>query len=273
MLCTRTINGVELSFEDRGMVTSDPTIVCLPGLGQDYRGYQYILPFLVGKYRVIRILWRDRGASSESTGKWNVDDQANDTIALLDSLQVQTFIPISHFQGGWCAMEMATRLGKQRVPAVLLTDFILTRPPAEFIKDLQTIQNKETWHQGQAPLIRKWLNGTTNKNVLDHCKNDIDTDGFENWAYFCWLVQKNYERWGSPMERLGAIEDPPLVRHVFSLPREEEYIAQHQEFARKHPDWFSFSRLRGTSYFSIVEVPEAVSLQLSQLVTQVKNKE
>ncbi|KAF5640382.1 1H-3-hydroxy-4-oxoquinaldine 2,4-dioxygenase [Fusarium sp. NRRL 25303] len=272
MLYTRTINGAELSFEDRGMVTSDPTIVCLPGLGQDHRGYQYILPFLVSKYRVIRILWRSHGANSESTGKWSVEDQANDTIALLDSLQVQKFIPISHFQGGWCAMEMAARLGKQRVPAMLLTDFILTRPPAEFIKSLQVIQNKETWHQGQVTLIKKWLNNTSNKNVLDHCENDLDTDGFENWAYFCWLVEKNYERWGSPMERLGAIEDPPLVRHVFSHPREGSYLAEHEEFSRKHPDWFSFARINGESHFSVVERPEAVSLQLSDLVRRVKSK-
>ncbi|RBA21764.1 hypothetical protein FPRO05_00113 [Fusarium proliferatum] len=272
MLYTRTINGVELSFEDRGMVTSDPTIVCLPGLGQDHRGYQYILPFLVSKYRVIRILWRRHGANSESAGRWSVEDQANDTIALLDSLQVQKFIPISHFQGGWCAMEMAARLGKQRVPAVLLTDFILTRPPADFIKNLQMIQNKETWQQGQAPLIKKWLNNTSNKNVLDYCENDLDTDGFENWAYFCWLVEKNYERWGSPMERLGAIEDPPLVRHVFSHPREGPYLAEHEEFARKHADWFSFARFDGESHFSIVELPEAVSLQLSHLVGQIKSK-
>ncbi|KAF5243600.1 hypothetical protein FANTH_8180 [Fusarium anthophilum] len=202
----------------------------------------------------------------------SVEDQANDTIALLDSLQVQTFIPISHFQGGWCAMEMAVRLGKQRVPAVLLTDFNLTRPPPEFIKHLQMIQNKETWHQGQAPLIKKWLNNTSNKNVLDHCENDLDTNGFENWSYFCWLVEKNYERWGSPMERLGIVEDPPLVRHVFSHPREEAYLAEHRAFARRHPDWFSFARLNGESHFSIVELPEAVSLQLSDLVRQVNSK-
>ncbi|KAG5792991.1 hypothetical protein H9Q69_007960 [Fusarium xylarioides] len=272
MLYTRTINGVDLSFEDRGIVTSDPTIVCLPGLGQDHRAYQYILPFLVGKYRVIRILWRYHGANSEHTGKWSVEDQANDTIALLDSLQVQTFIPISHFQGGWCAMDIAARLGKQRVPAVLLTDFILTWPPADFIKNLQMMQKKETWQQGQAPLIKKWLNNTSNKNVLDHCENYLDTDGFENWSYFCWLVEKNHERWSSPMERLEAIKDPPLVRHVFSHPREEAYLAEHEEFARKHPDWFSFARLRGESHFSVIELPEAVSLQLSNLVGQMKRK-
>ncbi|KAF5602489.1 Dioxygenase [Fusarium pseudocircinatum] len=272
MLYTRSINGVELSFEDRGMVTSDPTIVCLPGLGQDHRCYQYILPFLVAKYRVIRILWRNHGANSESTGKWSVEDQANDTSALLDTLQVQKFIPISHFQGGWCAMEMAARLGKTRVPAVLLTDFILTRPLPDFIKHLQMLQNKETWQQGQAPLIKKWLNNTSNKNVLDHCENDLDTNGFENWSYFCWLVEKNYERWGSPKERLEAIKDPPFVRHVFSHPREEAYLADHEEFARKHPDWFSFARLRGESHFSVVELPEAVSLQLSHLVGQMKRR-
>nr|RBQ96350.1 hypothetical protein FVER53263_08379 [Fusarium verticillioides] len=272
MLHTRTIDGVELSFEDRGMVTSDPTIVCLPGLGQDHRCYQYILPFLVGKYRVIRILWRNHGANSESTGKWSVEDQANDTIALLDTLQVQKFIPISHFQGGWCAMEMAARLGKTRVPAMLLTDFILTRPPAEFIEGLQMMQSKETWQQGQAPLIEKWLNNTSNKNVLDHCQNDLDTDGFENWSYFCWLVEKNYQRWSSPMERLEAIKDPPCVRHVFSHPKEEAYLAEHEEFARKHPDWFSFARLRGESHFSVIELPEAASLQLSHLVSQIKRK-
>ncbi|KAF5643427.1 dioxygenase [Fusarium tjaetaba] len=254
------------------MVTSDPTIVCLPGLGQDHRCYQYILPFLVGKYRVIRILWRNRGATSEAAGKWTVEDQVNDTIAVLGTLQVQKFIPISHFQGGWCAMEMAARLGRQRVPAVLLTDFILTRPSAEFIKNLQMMQNKETWQQVQALLIKKWLNNTSNRNVLNHCENDLDTNGFDNWSYFCWVVEKNYQRWGSPMERLEAIKDPPLVRHVFSHPKEEAYLAEHEEFARKHPDWFSFARLRVESHFSVVELPEAVSLQLSRLVNQIKSK-
>ncbi|KAH7153849.1 Alpha/Beta hydrolase protein [Fusarium sp. MPI-SDFR-AT-0072] len=261
MLYTRTINGVELSFDDRGMISSEPTIVCLPGLGQDHRGYKYILPFLVGKYRVIRIVWRGHGANRDPMDKWSVEDQATDTIALLDSLQVQTFIPISQSHGGWCAMEMAVRLGKERVPAVLLTDFILTRPLAEFIKNLQMIQNKETWYQGQAALVKGWLNNTTSKNVLDHCENDVSAHRFENWSHFCWLVERNYERWGSPMERLETVNDPPLVRHIFSHPRDEAYVAAHEEFALKHPDWFSFARLDGESHFLVVELPEAIWVQ------------
>ncbi|TVY68474.1 1H-3-hydroxy-4-oxoquinaldine 2,4-dioxygenase [Fusarium oxysporum f. sp. cubense] len=273
MLYTRTINDVELSFDDRGMVSSEPTIVCLPSLGQDHRGYKYILPFLVGKYRVIRIVWRGHGSNRDPMDKWSVEDQASDTIALLDSLQVQTFIPISHSHGGWCAMEMAARLGKERVPAILLTDLILTQPPPEFIKHLQKAQNKDTWYEAQAALVKGWLDNTTNKNVLDHFQNDVGAHGFENWPHFCWLVEKNYERWGSPMERLETINDPPLVRHVFSHPRDEAYFAAHDEFARKHSKWFSFARLNGESHFPVVELPEAVSLQLSDLVKQVTSKQ
>ncbi|KAF4945619.1 hypothetical protein FGADI_11800 [Fusarium gaditjirri] len=210
MLHTRTINGAELSFDDRGMVTSEPTIVCLPCLGQDHQAYKYILPFLVGKYRVIRIVWRDHTANSDSSGKWSVEDQATDTNALLDSLQVQHSFPSHTLK-----------------EAVLLTDFILTRSPADFVKNLQAIQNKETWHQAQAALVKGWLNNTTNKNVLDHCENDLSTHGYENWSRFCWLVEKNYERWGSHMERLETINDPPLVRHVFSQPPDDAYIAAH----------------------------------------------
>ncbi|KAM5528304.1 hypothetical protein FOXYSP1_19573 [Fusarium oxysporum f. sp. phaseoli] len=273
MFYTRTINGDELSFDDRGMVTSEPAIVCLPGLGQDHRGYQYILPFLVGKYRVIRIVWRGHGANRDPMGKWSVEDQASDTIALLDSLQVQTFIPLSHSHGGWCAMELAARLGKERVPAVLLTDLILARSPLEFITHLQMTQNKDAWYQAQAALVKGWLDNTTNKNALDHFHNDVGAHGFENWSHFYWLVEKNHERWGSPMEPLEIINDPPLVRHVFSHPREEAYFAAHEEFARKHPDWFSFARLNGESHFLVVELPESVSLQLADLVKEVKSKQ
>ncbi|CZR42822.1 uncharacterized protein FPRO_10125 [Fusarium proliferatum ET1] len=271
MLYTRTLNGVELSFDDRGLVSDEPAIVCLPGLGQDHRGYQYLLPYLTGKYRVIRIVWRGHGVNRDPVGKWTVDDQAGDTIALLDSLEVKTFIPVSHSHGGWCAMEIAERLGKERVPAVLLTDLILTRAPPEFISQLQMTQQRDTWYQAQAALIKGWLDSTKNPSVLNHFYNDVGAHGFDSWSHFCWLVEKNYERWGSPMERLETISNPPLVRHIFSHPREQSYLEAHETFARKY-DWFSFARLNGESHFPVVELPETVSLHLADLVKETKGK-
>lgn len=170
-------------------------------------------------------------------------------------------------------MELAARLGRKRVPAVLITDLIQTPAPADFVQALRANQVKETWRDGQLGLVKQWLAGTSNKNVIEHFYNDVGAHGFGSWSHFCWLVETNYEHWGSPMKRLEAIPDPPLVRHVFSHPPVEAYVAVHKEFESKHPEWFSWTKLNGETHFPIMENPESVALQLKSLTEAAVKRE
>ncbi|KAF7534152.1 hypothetical protein G7054_g6450 [Neopestalotiopsis clavispora] len=273
MLYSRTLNGQQIFFDEHGIrSTTKPSIVCLAGLGQDHRAFHFILPFLIDHFHVVRICWRGHGVNRDPIDKFSVEDLADDSIALLDSLDIETFVTLSHSHGSWCAMEMAARLGKDRVQALLIMDQIMSTAPPEFVAALRQVQNKDTWKQAQEGLVRQWLAGTEHPNMKEMVLHHAGGHGFENWSEFCAIVEQNYERWGSPMQRLEAIADPPLVRHVFSHPKAESYAELHQTYQQKHESWFSFCQLGGETHFPIIELPQLVALHLKELVANATTK-
>lgn len=267
---TRTINGHTVPFDDRGSRTAKHTIVCFPGLGMDHRGFKYILPYLLSKYRVVRLLWRGHGIDRDPAPGWTEEDQASDTIALLDSLEVGEFIPLTHSHGAWAAMEVAARLRKKRVPAIVLTDLIMNEAPADFMHMMKLVQDKATWSQARQQLYEGWSSNTKNENIIHFGLNYGGGHDFPNWAHFCWLVESMYRKWGSPFQRLEAITEPPIVRHVFSHSKTDDYRNLHEEYEKKHPEWFSFVRLDGDTHFPVVELPESTAKQIDAVIKSLK---
>ena len=169
------------------------------------------------------------------------------------------------------ALKVAETLGKQRVPAVLLLDLIMTDAPPQFVEALRAIQNKDTWQTALAALMQGWQASTKKPRMLEARTKNSGGFGFDMWSRSCREVETAYFTWGNPMKRMEAIADPPLICHAFSHPKAPEYSTVHEEFSVNHPDWFSFVRLHGETHFPGIEIPESVALVLKGLVEKLSS--
>ncbi|KAL6250925.1 hypothetical protein RBB50_001133 [Rhinocladiella similis] len=265
MLTTLTLNGQEVMFEERGYKFSKYTVVLFPGLCHDPNTWKYIYPFLIQKYRVITLIWKGHGTNRDPAPEWKIEDMVSNTISLMDALEVGAFIPLTHSMGSWAAMDIAEKLGKQRVPAMLLTDLIMGDPGSDYYEILNGIQNPKTWFEYTKRFFDGWLPKITNPNIIDAFYNHGGGHNYHHWANSAVLAKSQFMKWGSAQKRLELIKEPPLVRHAFSHPDTKENISLQQEMAEKHC-WFTFAQLFGETHFPTMEIPESVALQLNALI-------
>ncbi|MER7505743.1 alpha/beta hydrolase [Nonomuraea pusilla] len=266
MTYTMTLNGAQIAFDDQGLAPG-PAIVLLNGWGHDHRAYDRLVPHLLPRHRVIRVCWRGHGPDRTPVDDFGLPEQTADTIALLDALEVETFVPVAHAHGGWVALEIAERLGPERVPRLMILDLIMTPAPPEFTAGLRAIQRHETWLEGRDLLVRSWLAGSSNEAVLHHMTQECGGFGFDMWSRACRVIEGLYDTWGSPMNRMERLSEPRPIRHVFSHPRSAAYDAAQEEFRRRNP-WFSYTRLDGETHFPGVELPDEVAAELFDLLAE-----
>lgn len=104
--------------EDLGLVPA----VCLPGLTRNARDFETIAPHLARKRRVIVVDFRGRGQSGRADpASYRPDQEAADTLAVLDHLGIERFAVVGTSRGGIVAMVMASR-ALQRLAGVLFND-------------------------------------------------------------------------------------------------------------------------------------------------------
>ncbi|MCK8678443.1 MULTISPECIES: alpha/beta hydrolase [Streptomyces] len=264
MTTTMTLDGVQIAFDESGTAAPGPALVLLTGWCHDHRYYDRLVDHLLPDHRVIRVSWRGHGPDRTPVPDFGVSEQVTDTIALLDTLGVDTFVPVSHAHGGWVAMDMAEKLGPERVPRLMLVDLIMTRMPPEFRGALRTMQDPGTWQAARLALVDSWLADSSHE-VVSHYVNREGGFGYDMWARCCRVIESAYDHWGSPMARMEQLTHPRPVRHVFSHPKIAAYDELHEEFAARH-DWFSFTRLDGETHFPALELPAELAREVDDFL-------
>ncbi|WP_103531166.1 alpha/beta fold hydrolase [Streptomyces sp. SM11] len=262
MINTIDLSGTRISFDEHGLPGSGPAIVLLPGWCHDHRYYDRLVQHLAPRHRVIRVDWRGHGPDRTPVAEFGLTEQAADTIALLDHLDVTHCVPLAHAHGGWVALEMAELLGPQRVPQVMIADLIMTELPPDFALGLQAMTRPETWSLAREELGQAWLAGSDSAQVNHHILHEAGGFGFDMWSRSSRVIQSAYDTWGSPMARMEQLTHSRPVRHVFSHPKAAEYDTLHREFSDRNP-WFSYTRLPGETHFPALELPEQVAAELN----------
>ncbi len=118
----RAANGsIELEYETFGF-PDDPTIICLPGLGNQLLLFdvEFCEAFVDRGFHVIRMDNRDAGLSSLSGAddEYTLADMANDVVAVLDDAGVDDAVVLGVSLGGMIAQ--ATAIGHpERVRALV----------------------------------------------------------------------------------------------------------------------------------------------------------
>lgn len=113
-----TNDDVKIAYSDQG--TGLP-ILCLAGLTRNSKDFDFVAPHLA-HIRLIRMDYRGRGASDwANSTTYNVAQEAGDTLALLDHLNLEKVAILGTSRGGLIAMALAA-MAHTRLLGVCLND-------------------------------------------------------------------------------------------------------------------------------------------------------
>jgi pimeloyl-ACP methyl ester carboxylesterase len=116
-------NGLKLYARDYLHHSPAATIICIPGLTRNSADFASLCQHLASHYRVIAVDLRGRGRSAYDPDPKNYHpgSYAEDMIALLDSLALDSAVFIGTSLGGLVSM-LLSNMQPQRVKAVILND-------------------------------------------------------------------------------------------------------------------------------------------------------
>lgn len=254
---------------DRRGVLGAPTVVLLTGWCQDHRLFDPLLPHLTDEFDVIRIDWRGHGADRRPIADFGPAEQTADTLAVLDALEVDRFLPLSTSHGGWADIEIAERAGLERVPATIVIDWIMTAAGPEFLAGLDGSQDPQGWRAAQQGLFDVWIGDSDHPVVRNHLDAEMAAFDYDMWALSCRVIKEAYLRWGSPLERMRALPAHPTIRHLFSQPTDPAYAAAQADFAEQNP-WFSYRNLGGPTHFPTLDSPAAVAKEIAAVLAEAR---
>ena len=107
---TTTNGAIELYYETFGM-QDDPVVICLPGMGNQLLIYPeaFCLALVDRGFFVIRMDNRDAGLSTASADgdAYTLSDMADDVVAVLDAVGVETAVLLGLSLGGMVAQQLA----------------------------------------------------------------------------------------------------------------------------------------------------------------------
>jgi pimeloyl-ACP methyl ester carboxylesterase len=110
---------LSMRFEDLGQ--GSQTLLLLHEMGGTMESWDFILPLLSPRYRLIRYDQRGAGLTERPPGAFSIDDAGRDAVALLDTLSVyEPVVPIGTALGGALALHLAAAF-PHRVRAAIAT--------------------------------------------------------------------------------------------------------------------------------------------------------
>lgn len=255
---TRSVDGLTISYVDTDVESDLPPVILLPGWCGDHRGFAQLIEYLRGERRVICVNWRGHGVEPYPVPDFGCQEQAADALALLNDLQLDTFVPVSHSHGGWALLELLDQAGADRAPRAVVLDWLMRSPTPDFADSLRRLQEPDGWLNACRDLFRAWLPGPDHEPMRREMEARASAYGYEMWSRSGRVISTEYAAHGSPMLRMAKLRTTRPIRHLFSHPQEPEYEALQADFALSHP-WFTAIRLGGSTHFPAREIPDVVA--------------
>jgi len=135
------VNGVEIAYRLDG--PSDGHVVLMANsLMSDCSMWDWNVPALTDRYRVLRFDKRGHGGSETTPAPYSIAKLADDAIALLDALQVHQVHFIGLSMGGMIGQQLGARYPK-RIYSLSLCDTASEMPPRSLWEERFEIAHKE----------------------------------------------------------------------------------------------------------------------------------
>jgi pimeloyl-ACP methyl ester carboxylesterase len=244
-----------LGFDDVG--AGEPALLLLTGWCSSRGRWAPAAPLLARHRRVVSFDWRGHGDSAPAISDFGTAEMVEDALSVIDACRLGTFIPCSASHSGWVAIELARRLGPERVPAVVHLDWLLVEPSEPYMALLAQLQTPDGWPAARDKLFEIWRADDESAEIAAAIAV-MNRQGAEMWMRSGREISAEYVRDGSPLRALSALDPPRRVLHLYGQPASPEYLDAQERFAAEH-GWFSVRRLDARTHFSMIETPEAVA--------------
>lgn len=251
-----------LSYDDLG--AGEPALLFMPGWCASRAAFRELASLLAPRHRALAMDWRGHGGSSLTGGDFGFPELVADALAVIQASGAHRIVPIATSHAGWVAIELRRRLG-DRIPKLVLVDWIVTDPPPPFLGALSEMQDSTKALQIRDQLFAMWTEGVDHPEVLRFVREDMGSYTAAMWARAAREIAAAYSREGSPLRALAALANPLPVLHLYSQPADPAYLAAQESFAAEHR-WFAVRRLHARSHFPTIEVPEQMRDPIERFV-------
>lgn len=271
-----TTTGTGIAFDDVG--TGEPALFCLPGWCGNRDVFDPLTPLFAAHRRTIVMDLPGQGGSAppaslgagETTGSVGDFGSAEVVQAALDVVAdrgLDRVVPVALSHAGWVAIEMRRRLGPERVPGLVLVDWMVLGPPPGFTDALGGLQNPAAWQDVRAGLFGMWTDGL-DIPALHAYVATMGTYDAPSWHRAAREIAASFAAEGTPLRALENLPVPCPTLHVYAQPADDAVLTAQQDYAAAHP-WFAVHRLPARSHFAMFEVPEELSAVVEDFARKV----
>ncbi|MEU7875812.1 alpha/beta hydrolase [Dactylosporangium sp. NPDC049140] len=251
-----------IACDDLG--TGDPALLFLPGWCGDRTVFDPLLPLTARHRRAIAMDLRDHGGSGRTEADFGTAEVVQDAIDLLGQAGVERVVPVGLSHAGWAAIELRRRLGAQRVPGIVLLDWMVLGPPPGFLDALAGLQRPEAWQEVRSELFAMWTSGI-DVDALHHYVEGMAGYGFRHWRRAGREIAAAFAAQGTPLAALERLDTPCPTLHLYAQPGDDAVLAAQRGYAADHP-WFRVHCLKARSHFPMFEVPQELAAAVEEFL-------
>ncbi len=259
---TRSDN-VRISYDDMGQ--GEPALLLMPGWCASRAMFHHIAPKCSAHRRTLALDWGGHGQSETPQWDFGASTLVAEALSVIEASGLQQIVPVTNAHSGWIAIELRRQLA-ERIPKIVLLDWIILEAPAPFLTGLKALQDPQHWQQARNQLFSTWLTGVDNSEVIRFVHDVMGAHGFEMWSRSGREIGNAYAQSGSPLQKLETLKPQVPVLHLYTQPDDLEYLAAQQSFADTHP-WFKVQKIAAHSHFPMIEVPDQIALAIEQFVS------
>lgn len=259
----RRAGGARIRYDDAGQGAL--TLLFIPGWCTRRDVFSPLVPLCARRHRVLSVDLRGHGASEHDEGDFDSGTVLEDLLAVVEASGAKQVVPVTLSHAGFWGLEMRRELGEERIPRLVLLDWLVTEPPPPFLATLRGLMS-ERWGRTRDELLQQWTQGVENEAVLRAIHEDMLEFSEEMWARAAREIAAAYAREGSPLRALAGLSPPTPTLHLYSQPDAHDYLETQVAFAATHP-WFHVMKLPAVSHLPSLEVPELVAVGIEALVS------
>ena len=237
------------------------TLLLVPGWCGNRDVFDDLAGHLAEHRRTLATDLRGHGDRAGETADFTTAEQVDDLVAMLDARGVERVVPVALSHAGWLAVELRERLGAERVPGVVVADWMPLGTPPGFTDALAGLQDDAALEGVRATLFGMWTAGVHTPAVHEYVAS-MGRYGFSHWSRAGREIAKGFAAHGSPLAAFAALGDCPVL-HLYAQPTDPAYLEAQLAAAQEHP-WFRVRRLDAHSHFPMLEVPADMAAAIEE---------
>lgn len=259
----RTLSSLSIAFDDLGH--GEPAVLMMPGWCSNRSAFQTLVQLLSEHRRALALDWRGHGGSDRPDEDFGTAELVDDAISVMETAGLERVVPVASSHAGWVAIELRRRLGPQRVPGIVLLDWMVLGPPPSFSGALAGLQDPDSWQVVRSGLFGMWTEGVDNP-ALDRNISEMSEYGFDMWSRAGREINAAFQEAGTPVAALERLDPAPTL-HLYAQPSAPEFLEAQEHYAGEQK-WFSVRRLDAASHFPMFEVPEAIAVAVEEFISR-----